>query len=64
LNGDQLTFSQMARTMMACVEGIETEKAFLDALKQVNTWRIAGQQLDLFDAAGRLLARLEARYMK
>jgi len=61
LNGDHLKFSQMASTMMACPEGMETEKAFLQALGQVNTWKIAGKQLELFDAAGNLIARFEAR---
>ena len=61
LNGDHLKFSQMASTMMACLEGMDTEKAFLQALEQVNTWKIEGQQLELFDAAGNLVARFEAR---
>jgi copper homeostasis protein (lipoprotein) len=64
LNGDRLTFGQMAGTMMACPEGMDTEKAFLEALRQVNTWKIAGQHLELFDAAGKLVARFEARHMK
>ena len=64
LNGDRLTFGQMAGTMMACLEGMDTEKAFLDALRQVNKWKIAGQHLELFDAAGKLVARFEARHMK
>ncbi len=50
LNGDKLTFGQMAGTMMACPEGMDTEKAFLEALKQVNKWKIVGQHLELFDA--------------
>jgi hypothetical protein len=49
LNGDQIDFSQRAGSVMACLEGLETE-AFMDVLKQVNTWNIAGQQLELFDA--------------
>jgi putative lipoprotein len=61
LNEDHLKFSQMASTMMACLEGMDTEKAFLQALEQVTTWKIAGQQLDFFDAAGNLIARFEAR---
>jgi copper homeostasis protein (lipoprotein) len=64
LNGDKLTFGQMAGTMMACPEGMDTEKAFLEALRQVNTWKIVGQHLELFDAAGNLMARFEARHMK
>jgi len=38
--------SVMAGTMMACLEGMETEKVFLDVLKQVNRWKVTGQQLD------------------
>ncbi len=64
LSGDTLTFGQMGSTMMACPQGMETEKAFLDALKQVNKWKIVGQHLELFDAEGKLVARFEARHMK
>jgi copper homeostasis protein (lipoprotein) len=64
LAGDTLTFGQMAGTMMACPDGMDTEKAFLAALREVKTWKIAGQHLEVFDAAGKLLARFEARYMK
>jgi len=64
LHGDRLTFSQMAGTMMACLEGMETEKVFLDVLKQVNRWKVTGQQLELFDATGNLLASCESRHLK
>lgn len=60
LNGNQLRFSQMAGTLMACMEGMDTEKAFLDMLKRVSAWKIAGKQLELYDARGALLARFEA----
>jgi copper homeostasis protein (lipoprotein) len=64
LNGDRLTFGQMAGTMMACPEGGDTEKVFLEALRQVKKWKITGQHLELFDAAGTLVARFEARHMQ
>lgn len=64
LKGDALTFSQMAGTMMACPEGMETERAFLAALGQVHKWKIVGQHLEVFDAAGNLVARFEARHMQ
>jgi heat shock protein HslJ len=54
----------MAGTMMACAQGMDTEKAFLEALRQVERWKIAGQHLELFDAAGKQVARFEARHMK
>jgi heat shock protein HslJ len=59
LSGDRLTFGQMAGTMMACIDGMETEKAFPGALGQAKKWRIAGQRLELFDAAGKSVARFE-----
>ena len=55
--------TQMAGSVMACLEGMETE-AFLDVLKQVNTWKITGQQLELVDAAGNPLASFEANHLK
>jgi putative lipoprotein len=64
LSGANLTFGQMVSTMMACLEGMDTEKAFLTALAEVKTWKITGQQLDLFDSGGRSVAQFEARYMK
>jgi heat shock protein HslJ len=64
LHGDRITFSQMAGTMMACVQGMETEKAFLDALKQATRWKITGQQLELFDDTGRQLANFAANDQK
>lgn len=64
LNGDKLGLSKMAGTLMACAEGMETEKAFLEALGRVSRWRMAGQQLELLDAAGKVAARFEARHME
>jgi putative lipoprotein len=61
VNGDRLRLSQTVGTMMACMKGMETEKAFLKALGQVAGWRIAGQQLELLDSNGNVLARFEGR---
>jgi len=33
----------------------------LQALEHVNKWKIAGEQLELFDAADNLVARFDAR---
>ena len=60
LSDDRLSFSDMTTTMMACAEGVETERAFNEALKRARRWRIAGQRLELLDAAGSPLARFEA----
>lgn len=64
LDGDHLSFRQIAGTMMACLEGMEIEKALLQVLPQVNSWKIKGQRLDLFDTSGRRIAGFEARNTK
>jgi heat shock protein HslJ len=64
LSGDRLSLGQMVSTMMACVEGMETEQAFLKALGQVSGWSITGRQLELKDAAGQVLARFDGRHME
>ncbi len=64
LDGDRLKFSQMAGTMMACLESMETERAFFEALSRVDKWKITGQQLELYDASGNAIASFEAQYTK
>jgi copper homeostasis protein (lipoprotein) len=61
---DRISFGPMATTMLACVEGADTERAFLQALERVSTWRIIGEHLDFLSSAGELVARFEARYME
>lgn len=61
LSGEQLTFSQLAGTMMACADGMEHERAFHDALGKVARWRLQGEQLELRGAAGESLAVFERR---
>ena len=61
---DSLTFSQMGGTMMACAEGMELERAFLDALGKVARFRIEGETLEVFDASGASLALFESRYLR
>ncbi len=39
LKGEKLTFGQMASTMMACANGMETEQSFLKALGEVKQWK-------------------------
>jgi copper homeostasis protein (lipoprotein) len=60
LDGERLTFGQMAGTLMACPQGMEQEKAFHDALAQTARWGIVGERLELFDDAGNLAAQFEA----
>ena len=59
----KLSFSAMGSTMMACPEGMETEQAFLAALGNTVSYTISGLFLELYDAEGALLARLEAVYL-
>ena len=61
LNGDALRFSGLGSTRMACKTGTDTESALLPALLRVKRWKITGQQLELSDSTGVVLARFEAR---
>ena len=61
LNGDALRFSGVGSTKMACKDGMDTESAFFASLLRVAKWRISGQQLELTDAGGVVLAKLEPR---
>jgi len=49
---------------MACPQGMEQERAFLDALATVATWRIEGQRLDMLDQRGDVVARFVAASLK
>jgi hypothetical protein len=43
---------------------MEQEQAFLGALEQAARWRVIGSHLELFDAGGATIARLEAVHLK
>ncbi len=60
LDGATLRLGRLAGTMMACPEGMARERAFLDALGQVQGWQVRGSHLELFDAQRQVLARFEA----
>jgi len=59
LDGNRLSFPGMAATRMACKEGMDTERVFLNALSRVTNWKITGQTLDLMDDDGQVLAEFE-----
>lgn len=63
-SGQQLTFSQLAGTMRACLDGMQHERAFYDMLGKVSAWRIQGETLELLDATGASLAQFESRSMR
>jgi uncharacterized lipoprotein YbaY/heat shock protein HslJ len=64
LKAEKITFSQMAGTMMACVNGMETERQIHEMMGRVAGWKIAGETLQLTDTNGQVLATFESRYMK
>jgi putative lipoprotein len=64
LDGERIAFEQMASTMMACEHGLESEQALHAALAEVTRWGIRGEQLDLFDAAGKRVALFESVYLR
>ncbi len=64
LDDNRIAFEKLASTMMACVAGMQQEQRFLGALGEAASWRVLGSHLELFDADGALLARLEARHME
>ena len=64
LDGDRLSFGRTAGTLMACPQGMEQERAFLDTLTSVARWRIEGQRLELLDAGGAALVHFEAKYLQ
>lgn len=60
-DGAQLRISQVGSTRMACKgAGASTESAMLKMLGRVASWRIHGDQLELLDAKGKLLAQWRA----
>jgi heat shock protein HslJ len=64
LDGKRIAFEKFAVTLMACPAGMEQEREFLGALGEASHWRVLGSHLELFDAGGALLARLEAVHVK
>jgi heat shock protein HslJ len=59
-HGSPLSFGQLAGTMMACAEGGELERDYLQALSQVNAFRIVDGTLQLLQN-DRLVAAFSAR---
>jgi len=60
LDGDKLRLIRLAGTMMACPDGMEQERRFLRSLARVERYKVTGDQLELLDAAGAVLARFQA----
>jgi heat shock protein HslJ len=64
VDGRSLRFNGVAGTRMACMRGMETETVFLGVLDKVRGWRIIGQQLEVEDGNGKLLARFLGQAIK
>jgi uncharacterized lipoprotein YbaY/heat shock protein HslJ len=64
LAGNALTLAPRVLDGPECAAGMAQQRAYLAALSEVRSWRIIGQQLELFDGAGGLLARYEARALR
>jgi heat shock protein HslJ len=60
LDGARLTL-KLVSTLMACLNGMELEQRFLDALARVESFRVVEEDgaLELLDGEGAVLARLE-----
>jgi heat shock protein HslJ len=59
--GDNLNFSPLAITKMACPPALNTqERAFLAALQATTAMNLTGNTLELKDASGKVRMRLEA----
>ena len=58
----RLSFGPLAATMMACLEGMDTEKAFLAALEKADRYEIKGQTMTLY-GGDEVVARFEAVHL-
>jgi copper homeostasis protein (lipoprotein) len=59
IDGERLRFGPMASTRMACPGGMDLERQFLEALAQVERYRICENTLELLDISSNLLALFE-----
>ena len=60
----QLQFGQLASTMMACMENMEQEKHFLDALARAKRFNISSESLVMYSDEEQLILRFESVYLK
>jgi uncharacterized lipoprotein YbaY/heat shock protein HslJ len=64
LEGDRIKFIDIARTLMACTNDMETERELHEMYPRAARWKITGEVLQLSDANGEVIATFESRYMK
>ena len=63
-NDTQLRVGPLASTGKACLDGMELERRFLDALAVTARYTIRGDRLELFDAAGQPILAFDAVYLR
>lgn len=61
VEGRTLRFDQVRMTMMACTDQNNPEQNFTRAINSAAGYKISGNNLELLDASGAVLARFEAR---
>jgi heat shock protein HslJ len=64
LESDRIVFTNMVSTRMACMQGDDVERGFLNVLSAVARWRVSGERMELLDASGTVLAQFESRSMQ
>ncbi|MEZ5436268.1 MAG: META domain-containing protein [Pseudomonadales bacterium] len=63
-NTDTVQFKQMASTMMACAQGMDTEQIFLRSLEGEQRWRTTRDTLILTDKQGKVFARFSVIFLR
>ncbi len=64
VTGDGLAFGPIASTRRMCVESMQQEDAFLQALENAQRYTISGEDLAIEDAGGEVTMRFVAVYME
>jgi len=62
VEGESIRFDPLAATKMHCAEGMDTARAFHAALAEARRWRVQGEQLELYDASGGVVAGFQATH--
>jgi heat shock protein HslJ len=62
LGGSRLKFGRIETTINAhCRGGMDIQRAFLEAIERVKTWRLDGWHLELLDVDGKPVAHFQAQ---
>jgi copper homeostasis protein (lipoprotein) len=61
IDDERLSFSVLATTMMACVDGTDVDGELMAALEATRSFRKSAHYLELLDEDGNTVARFEAR---